>query len=751
MDSFLSLKISKKNIAILAVIGLVLFVAIELAVRVRGNIYAADATSRLLIEQIETIFDSNRSGEEALVGSLKDDYITRAKAISYTIEHDKELEGDIEGLKNLASLMSVDEIHLFDDKGVIYFGTETAYYGYSFQSGDQMAFFRPMLEDRSLSMCQDVTPNTAEGKAMMYALVWRQDNKGMVQVGINPERLMKEIGSHEVVRVIDSLPVIDGISIYIAESTSGTIIGSTNHKDMDNTLSRIGLKYDSSKMGKGTTVMLGEDFYRQIFKEYDEYVIGVLYNYDAINHGLLWEMTIVFCYILVVFALAFLVLRIVIRNRRQLQFEINKSHAERDKQLEVLSSMSEMYTSMYLINLNTSEFTEYKSSDAIREHFFDTDNIEEIMEYVMCQRSSDESREQIVDFCNLSTLKERMKGVKSMYQDFVNIEGKWSRSVFITIKEDDEGFPVSVIYAVQLVDEQKRREERLLISSNTDALTKCLNRRAYEHDIKDFEANGIPDDCVLVSIDVNGLKNVNDTLGHAAGDELILGATRCITSAMGSYGNIYRIGGDEFVAIIMVDDFKRAEIMRDLDRLTGSFTGKLVKSLAVSCGCVSYNEVGGRSISAMEKVADERMYAAKAEYYAQKGVDRRGQMAAYDALCSSYTKILKANFTDDTYSIIRIDEGEKEQSKGYDARISEWLYNFGASGQVHEDDLSYYLEKTNIEHIQDYFKHQKKTFTIFYRRLINDEYRNVMLEMVPAENYSDDNQVAYLFVKDIGY
>ena len=71
---------------------------------------------------------------------------------------------DMEELKRIAALMEVDEIHIFDKTGRIVAGTHPEYYDYTFDSGEQMSFFKPMLEDRSLKLVQDVTPNTAEGK-----------------------------------------------------------------------------------------------------------------------------------------------------------------------------------------------------------------------------------------------------------------------------------------------------------------------------------------------------------------------------------------------------------------------------------------------------------------------------------------------------------------------------------------------------------------------------------------------------------
>lgn len=66
-----------------------------------------------------------------------------------------------EELQKIASLMSIDEIYLFDATGKIYSGTKPEYYGCS-DSGEQMEYFKPMLENKGLTMCQDITPNTSE-------------------------------------------------------------------------------------------------------------------------------------------------------------------------------------------------------------------------------------------------------------------------------------------------------------------------------------------------------------------------------------------------------------------------------------------------------------------------------------------------------------------------------------------------------------------------------------------------------------
>lgn len=285
--------------------------------------------------------------------------------------------------------------------------------------------------------------------------------------------------------------------------------------------------------------------------------------------------------------------------------------------------------------------------------------------------------------------------------------------------------------------------------SNTDELTGLWNRRFYETNLQDYPNVPTEDNFVFLSIDINGLKAVNDTLGHEAGDELIVGASDCLKKCLGAYGRIFRIGGDEFVAIMFATEDELKSIKKDLDETIHSWRGHLVRGLAMSYGFVSKREYPELTVREIARIADERMYADKEIYYSRKGVDRRGQQFAFSALCASYTKILKINLSDDKYRIIRMDQSEQTADKGFSSSISTWLHDFGTSGQVHADDLENYLSLTNIAYMQAFFRSHNLNLNIFYRRKSGDTYRQTKMEMIPAEDFSDENMSLYLYVKDI--
>lgn len=150
----------------------------------------------------------------------------------------------------------------------------------------------------------------------------------------------------------------------------------------------------------------------------------------------------------------------------------------------------------------------------------------------------------------------------------------------------------------------------------------CLSRRAYEEDINKLD---LTKEWVYVSMDINGLKNANDSFGHAAGDELIRAAADCMKNSFSEHGKVYRVGGDEFVVIITKDIPQFENLLRAFEQRVESWHGEFVESMAVSYGYVFSSERKWNSIFDISKASDERMYESKKQYYTRSGMDRSRQ------------------------------------------------------------------------------------------------------------------------------
>jgi len=425
------------------------------------------------------------------------------------------------------------------------------------------------------------------------------------------------------------------------------------------------------------------------------------------------------------------------------------NEGEKEEQFRVLKSMADIHYSMHVIDLTNDSVQELTARDTVKAIVNKTNGALDMMRTVINAVTVDEYLDSVLEFTDLATLAERMRDKETITKQFIGKYTGWVQAMFIAIKKDHYGKPTKVIFTTRVIEEEKKNEEILVKKSTIDELTGLYNRRSYEEDILEYNEKPMEEDFVYASIDVNGLKIVNDEIGHAAGDELIKGAADCMKQVFGSYGKVYRTGGDEFVSIFFASKERLEAIAKDLETVTDQWSGELVSSLALSVGYVAKYECENETILDIAKIADKRMYKAKSAYYAKKGVDRRGQAAANTALCSLYTKILKINITDDTYSIVNMDISEQTVEKGFSDTISGWLSGFGKSGQVHEEDLEGYLQKTNLEYLREYFKEGKTSISIFYRRKYSDGFKQVAMDMIPADDYAADHQTLFLYVKNI--
>jgi diguanylate cyclase (GGDEF)-like protein/PAS domain S-box-containing protein len=155
------------------------------------------------------------------------------------------------------------------------------------------------------------------------------------------------------------------------------------------------------------------------------------------------------------------------------------------------------------------------------------------------------------------------------------------------------------------ITERKQREDELQYLSFHDALTGLYNRAYFEESMARLE-RGRQYPVSAIMADVDGLKQVNDTQGHAAGDELLGRAAHALRSVFRAEDMVARIGGDEFVALLPQTDAARVEMV--IPRIRDSVSNH--QPLSLSIGAAS-TDAPGSSIAQLVKLADHRMYAEK--------------------------------------------------------------------------------------------------------------------------------------------
>ena len=191
---------------IMIIFLLALILPVNVVVQLRMLHESQHESSMEIFGQLEQLMEMNQKDLIRSKEEFSEKAIQSAEMAAYFVKYHPEVTSDLEQSRELAAKLDVDEIHYFTPDGEIYFGTHPEYFGYTFRSGAQMMFFLPMLGDKSLKLCQEITPNTAEGKEMQYAAVWMDDGSGIIQIGMEPRRLLEEMEEKSLTKIISSLP-----------------------------------------------------------------------------------------------------------------------------------------------------------------------------------------------------------------------------------------------------------------------------------------------------------------------------------------------------------------------------------------------------------------------------------------------------------------------------------------------------------------------------------------------------------------
>ncbi len=165
--------------------------------------------------------------------------------------------------------------------------------------------------------------------------------------------------------------------------------------------------------------------------------------------------------------------------------------------------------------------------------------------------------------------------------------------------------------------------KRLLEVMRRDPLTNVNNRRAYEDREKHLQSeinSGADIRFAIAMFDVNNLKLVNDSRGHEAGDMYLINACHLICNVF-KRSPVYRVGGDEFIAILTGEDLDNyGSLFNELNNRMSPYSDTLPLPedyISIASGVSEYDSETDMSVNDVVKRADERMYHNKAKMKGQ--------------------------------------------------------------------------------------------------------------------------------------
>ncbi len=319
--------------------------------------------------------------------------------------------------------------------------------------------------------------------------------------------------------------------------------------------------------------------------------------------------------------------RYLIFYEKDIDDELNAEKIQKENQKktvtfgQIAESLASNYDEIYYVNLENSSYVSYEVNNIYGqleisrsgEDFFkeSLDNITQVV-----HRQDQDQVSEFITKDNLLSMLEEHKDGSLDYRIMVNGKSRYTRMI---ARKTSDG--THLIIGVEDIDEVIKREKRHMKALKTekelarrDELTGVRNKTAYKELEKSVQSNidnGMDYlNFALVVCDSNNLKMINDTLGHAAGDEYIKASAQILCDIF-VHSPVFRVGGDEFVVFLRGSDYSsRKELMEKL-RSKVLANKKNGDGVVLASGMAEYQPETDSFVSDIFDRADKEMYADK--------------------------------------------------------------------------------------------------------------------------------------------
>ena len=236
-----------------------------------------------------------------------------------------------------------------------------------------------------------------------------------------------------------------------------------------------------------------------------------------------------------------------------------------------------------------------------------------------------EDRERIRLFLDKDNLISRLEDRRQLTEDYRMIldggKTQYTR-MSVTYSSDRSHFIICVENREEDVRKEKEHLEALSMANELarrDELTHTKNKTAYQEMERDLQRQieEGADPFGIVVCDINGLKVVNDTEGHKAGDEYIKTSCRLVCRTF-QHSPVFRIGGDEFVVVLKGQDFEARQSLVSGLRRQVQENIRIGEGPVVASGLAEYSPFADHSVEDVFNRADNQMYEEKARLKEQK-------------------------------------------------------------------------------------------------------------------------------------
>ena len=589
------------------------------------NSLAKDDLSQM-ISQVEGTYDQSEEKLKSNEEVFKSYYLNRVYAIDYILSNNPKENLNIESLEKISQLMDIEAIYLIDNNGIIVLSDDESSIGLDLlNSKSAHKFWKLIKSNNSNDYVIDLDAISIVGneEKIYIGIKSTLEDYSVIQIAVDREAL-KSIGEKDSIQyIIKSIPTIYERTIFIVNEETGSLEGITVNNEQDLVFDGIDNNKDFIKklhdLTKASLAKINGKYRYVKTRIVGDYIIGGYIDADFVYNGLALEIIYLTLGILIVFLVMILIFKFIMKKYILTDiFSIGKNikslitgnyniefDVMQETELKEVARMLNYLKDSYkyksermtrIMSTISSHIAIFECLYLINRNFF-SDNIQEILG--LDDERWEEISKEPKKFQNYIESIEKSGSVVNVNNKFLSI---------VSFKKEGEFY--GMILDKTYEEEARNRIEKI---SETDGLTKLLNRRGLENRLKDiFKSNN--SNGVLIIFDLDNFKSVNDILGHPIGDEVLKIFSRCLTNSFRENDIISRIGGDEFVVFIN-KNMELDTLSKKLDGLLNNIRSDLNYyyknyGLSTSIG-VAYRDNYINTYKELYEEADKGLYKAK--------------------------------------------------------------------------------------------------------------------------------------------
>lgn len=182
------------------------------------------------VDETIALMDNQLKNNNLLREELDRNYISKAKVLAQIIADNPKMLESHEQLTKIADVLEVEEMHICDGNGIIVGGNIQDFFGFDFKASEQTKPFLGAISDKNFELAQEPSERGIDKRLFQYIGVARQDEPGIVQIGLKPEKLQQTLESSDIKNVAKSIIFGKQGNVLIIDSKTETTVSHIDEK-----------------------------------------------------------------------------------------------------------------------------------------------------------------------------------------------------------------------------------------------------------------------------------------------------------------------------------------------------------------------------------------------------------------------------------------------------------------------------------------------------------------------------------------